>query len=291
MSWEDFEKIANCATQIVFCGQLSDPIHHPQFVEFLQLCNQNNIKVVVQTASTGKPESWYPRAFQACPTARWIFGIDGLPHQSHLYRVNQSGEKLFRVMLSARQMLLTKPVWQYIVFAYNENCIEQAKRMAFDNHLEFMIVRSSRWLSSSQLDPLRPTNPAYVAAGNHTTSTNLTQAAEPVKLQPRCCMGTQQLATTNRGYLIPCCYMDSPMGMEDPRLQRLLAVSKISENPSIEAILAKPEWQEFEQMLLNNLRGDWPASCVRHCRKRPSGEGLKIQEVYNASGKIREEIF
>jgi hypothetical protein len=160
MSWEDFEKITCYATQIGFCGQLSDPIHHPQFVEFLQLCNRKQIGVWVQTASTGKPESWYPRAFQAHPHAQWFFGIDGLPHQSQLYRVNQSGEKLFRVMLESRKYLKVAPIWQYIVFAYNENNIEEAKKIATSHGIKFMIVTSSRWKKDT-FDPLMPTNPKY----------------------------------------------------------------------------------------------------------------------------------
>ena len=48
--------------------------------------------------------------------------------------------------------------WQYIVFRYNENDIEEAKNMALDNGMTFELNSSSRW---DENDPLKPTNPKY----------------------------------------------------------------------------------------------------------------------------------
>ena len=44
-----------------------------------------------------------------------------------MYRVNQDGEKLFKIMLKAKEYLTKSPSWQYIVFSYNEHNIEKAK--------------------------------------------------------------------------------------------------------------------------------------------------------------------
>jgi len=32
---------------------------------------------------------WYESAFESNPNAEWHFGLDGLPEESHLYRINQ----------------------------------------------------------------------------------------------------------------------------------------------------------------------------------------------------------
>ena len=40
----------------------------------------------------------YISAFKSNPKANWIFGIDGMPEESKQYRVNQDGEKLFKIM-------------------------------------------------------------------------------------------------------------------------------------------------------------------------------------------------
>ena len=51
--------------------------------------------------------SWYIKAFKANINARWIFGIDGLPNESHNYRVNQDGEKLFNVIVESKKVFNT----------------------------------------------------------------------------------------------------------------------------------------------------------------------------------------
>ena len=139
---------------ISFSGQLSDPIHYPKFIEVLELCKFYKRKVLVQTASSFKPMSWFKKAFEAYPEADWRFGLDGLPEESHKYRVNQDGKKIFKVMLEAKKILTKAPIWQYIVFKYNETHQRQAKRMAKENGLRFVIMKSSRWLSKN--DPLLP---------------------------------------------------------------------------------------------------------------------------------------
>ena len=48
--------------------------------------------------------------------------------------------------------------WQYLIFRYNENNIEEAKKMALDNGIIFELNRSSRCYED---DPYKPLNPDY----------------------------------------------------------------------------------------------------------------------------------
>ena len=154
ISLEDFEKITNHFSQVSFCGQYSDPIHHPQFLDILAICKKKNINLEVHVASSFKPKKFFIDAFKTYPEARWVFGIDGLPKESHNYRVNQDGVKLFEIMLESKKHLKNKPNWQYIIFKYNENSINDAKILAKEHNLDFMIINSSRWISKN--DYLRP---------------------------------------------------------------------------------------------------------------------------------------
>ncbi len=156
LSTENFLKLVDKFDHLNFCGQVSDPVHHPKFTEFLEITRDRRKSVSVHHASAGKPLKWYPKAFNANPNARWIFGIDGLPEESNMYRINQDGEKLFEVMKVARGILKTKPVWQYIVFSYNEHHIPQAMQLAAEIDVEFMTLISSRWRGPN--DPLKPKN-------------------------------------------------------------------------------------------------------------------------------------
>ena len=45
-------------------------------------------------------------------------------------------------------------VWQYIVFKYNQNDIDTAKKIAIDNNIEFKLSYSSRW--DGEMSKLKP---------------------------------------------------------------------------------------------------------------------------------------
>ena len=156
MPMDRFMKILDMFDHINFCGQVSDPVHHPQFIEMLKLCKERNKSVNIHHATGKKPKSWYLKAWKANPNARWFWGIDGLPKDSHIYRVNQDGEKMFELMIESTKHLKVSPVWQYIVFSYNQDHIEEAKKMieGVDN-LFFLVLNSSRWIDGD--DFLKPT--------------------------------------------------------------------------------------------------------------------------------------
>jgi len=154
ISLEDIKKLAAFYKCFDFCGQLSDPVHHPKFIEILAYLKSVNVKCYVHNASSAKSLDWYIKAWKANTSATWIFGIDGLPNESHKYRVNQDGEKLFKIMCESKKYLNTRSVWQYIIFNYNEDHLEEAKKMADEHDLFFIQKQSSRWLSHD--DPFMP---------------------------------------------------------------------------------------------------------------------------------------
>ena len=156
---DEIRKLSDYFSSFNFCGQLSDPVHHPKFIEILDYLYKKDIQVTVHNASSQKPMKWYIKAFQAHPKAKWIFAIDGLPEESNMYRINQDGEKLYRVMLEAKKHLQQTPSWQFIVFSYNEHNLEKAKKMAVDEGLMFIVLHSSRWMGED--DPLRPKEKEY----------------------------------------------------------------------------------------------------------------------------------
>ena len=160
MTVEQFAKIVKYFRHIHFCGQISDPIFNPNFITFLSMCKNENKGSSVSTAASNRPMSWYERAFDTNFRTKWVFGLDGLPEESCLYRINQDGEKLFEVMkMGAKKGLRIE--WQYIVFSYNEGHIEEANDMARDHDIKFVVNYSGRWNGKS--DPYRPRNPEFSA--------------------------------------------------------------------------------------------------------------------------------
>jgi len=151
---KSFKKIIKYFTEINFEGQYSDPVHHPKFIEMIQMCLGNNVRVEVQHASAAKPYDWYIKAFKANPKAHWRFSIDGLPSNSHIYRIHQDAPKLFKVMKDSVKYLEKKPLWQYIVFKYNENNVDEAMKLADEIGVGFYIIKSARWMGKN--DPYKP---------------------------------------------------------------------------------------------------------------------------------------
>ena len=134
---------------------------HPKFIEFLSLAKNHRVKV--STAVSQKPMRWYEDAFESNPNAVWHFGLDGLPEESHLYRINQDGVKLFEVMQLAVLMGI-KTYWQYIVFKYNQDHIEQARILAKKYGIIFKEQHSSRWTEN---DVYKPDNPDHYIENNY----------------------------------------------------------------------------------------------------------------------------
>ena len=132
MTVEQFKKIINYFKHIDFCGQISDPIFNPNFITFLSMCRDAEKSSTVHTAASQRPLSWY--------------------------RIHQDGEKLFEAMkMGAKKGLQIE--WQYIVFSYNEDHIQEAYEMAKDNNIQFVINYSGRWTDDQ--DPYKPRNSKF----------------------------------------------------------------------------------------------------------------------------------
>ena len=157
MTISEWDVITDYFDEVQCCGQISDPIFNPNLIEFIKIAKQKNTNLIIHTAASQKSVRWYEEAFDCYGKGEWVFGIDGLPEESHKYRINQDGVKLFNMAkLCVQKGIKTR--WQYIVFKYNEDHIEQAKQMAHDNGMVFEVSLSTRF---SENDPYKPTNPNF----------------------------------------------------------------------------------------------------------------------------------
>ena len=115
------------------------------------------------------------------------------------------------------------------------------------------------------------------------------------KLEPRCMPPKeknserrQQIAVTNRGQLVPCCWMDQKVVLQHPDMQKMLKVSNVADYDTIEEILLTDEWQEFAKNLEErNIEKIMPV-CITHCVQREGRDRQKI-ETYTL-GKETKEI-
>lgn len=156
MTIDEFTKLAKYFDKILLCGQVSDPIFNPNLIDFIKISKEQDVDLRVHTAASQRPINWWSEAFDAMYNkSRWVFGLDGLPKDSHKYRINQDGEHIWEMMKLAVNKGVTVH-WQYIVFEYNKNDISQCKKMAESHNIVFDLMLSSRWAKHD--DPYKPTD-------------------------------------------------------------------------------------------------------------------------------------
>lgn len=242
---DDYTKVAKYANSVNFCGTVSDPIFHFDFIKLLEISYQYNTDVDVRTAASHKSREWYLEAFKSNKKAKWIFGIDGLPEDSNKYRINQDGEKLFSLMVEAKKLGLDV-VWQYLIFSYNEHTLIQAKELADKYDIKINFEKTSRYGNQN----LKPSNSL--------THTKYPKGSENI-FYPKC-IHKKDLGTHAMGYIVPCCNLQN-IDVEKDFPMLCNEDTKLSKVQSIEEIFDTKGWSDYLLTLKNNT-----SNVVSHCR-------------------------
>ena len=145
--FEKYKIILDVWPEIQFCGNLSDPIYHPDFIKTIKYLKGKNSIIRFHTNGSGKKKEWWKEVFEICKGEnwKWIFALDGLPEESHIYRENQDGKQVWEMMKLGKEMGMEID-WQWIVFKYNQYHIDQGKLMAEQYGIPFLEMHSSRWV-------------------------------------------------------------------------------------------------------------------------------------------------
>ena len=110
---------------------------------------------------------------------------------------------------------------------------------------------------------------------------------KPLKLNPLCLAGKMQAAVTNRGHLIPCCWLDDFNNLKHPIMLELLKVSKISEVEDIEEIVFTKEWIEFNKNLKERNYDKILPTCKHMCQVREDEDKIKKETFFDPkTGKM-----
>lgn len=150
------KEMGNFWTHISFCGQLSDPIFHTNFIEVISTLGQTSCtKIDIHTTASGKKIDWWEQLVEVTnniPQAmRWVFGIDGIDEKSALHRINQNTSQAIDAMKYVATNTNDEVVWQYIPFRYNEDDIPKAIEIADKYNIKLMILKSGRFSESGNV--------------------------------------------------------------------------------------------------------------------------------------------
>lgn len=166
ISLSEMKKVIDYFDLITFCGQVSDPLYHPKFYDILKLCVDNKKRTCIYHASVLNDSKKYLKYFLLSKrgNVKWIFALDGLPNQSHLYRKNQDGEKMFEVMKTCAQMGI-ETEWDCIIFNYNEQNLHKCEDLANKYNIKLNKIVSSRWWENCETMQPENSNLYFKAKG------------------------------------------------------------------------------------------------------------------------------
>jgi MoaA/NifB/PqqE/SkfB family radical SAM enzyme len=154
MPFDDWRKLLKFANSSVekwnhfnfakMCGQISDPIYHPNFHELMQIRNEEFplICMEINTNGSGKKMEWWEKSFELSAQGpvekdKWIFALDGTDnYTNNIYRVNSNFDEVYEVIKKGKAKRLDI-WWFFLVFEHNKHQLETAKQMAKDLRIGF----------------------------------------------------------------------------------------------------------------------------------------------------------
>ena len=101
-----------------------------------------------------------------------------------------------------------------------------------------------------------------------------------VKVNPKC-LAFKELSYTATGYLVPCCWLDSPIGWQEPQIKRLMQKHlKLKNNEKVEDVINSKEWKEFFEELKTNPS----LTCQKFC-------SVPLHQAINKTRETKEKRY
>jgi MoaA/NifB/PqqE/SkfB family radical SAM enzyme len=168
---EHFDMLLKTFNQLHLCGQISDPIYHPNFLNLLKskYDNYKSTQLNIHTNGSGKSMDWWQQVFNVTDNkTKWIFALDGFTQDvANIYRIGTDAENVKEVMVLASKYNL-QVEWQYLVFEHNEHQVEDALEFSLNNNIIFSLTRPDRF--GYGIDWLKPsTKKEWVNKSNNLT--------------------------------------------------------------------------------------------------------------------------
>jgi organic radical activating enzyme len=181
------------------CGNYGDPIYYDKIFELVEFLKKNSAQIVLTTNGSYKDKDWWVKLCSFMDmNDTIIFSIDGTETSFINYRINADWKSIKTGIDVAVQK--TNTIWKFIPFAFNEQEITEVENTAKSFGMNFVIEKSSRWLSSD--DALKPTK-LFGDKTEHVIHWNYNNTTA---IDPRCKKTHNEHYISADGYYTPCCY-------------------------------------------------------------------------------------
>jgi len=187
---------------IKFCGNLGDPIYHSNFLQLVSI-SKAIASVSIVTNGSRKSKDWWQQLVGMLDNNDTItFSIDGTPENFTDYRINGDWDSV-KTAIDVCVASKVKTIWKYIPFRFNENDIDDVKRLSQQLGIDkFYVQYSDRWLID---DPLRPSN-ALIGLRDTIQQEYKTSDNKSFSIDPSCASDKWHYISAD-GYYAPCCYV------------------------------------------------------------------------------------
>ena len=122
-----------------FCGEVGDPMMHPQLDQLIGIASTVFDKVEIFTNGGLRNSKWIKKMLTKYKKLFFIFGIDGVTDEvNQKYRVNVRTDLAFENMIQSAKLRFTK--WDFTIFEHNWHQLQDAINFA-SKHKIYILVR------------------------------------------------------------------------------------------------------------------------------------------------------
>jgi MoaA/NifB/PqqE/SkfB family radical SAM enzyme len=163
---DQFRKICESKKyrSMFFGGTYGDCIYHPDFYELVKIAKENNIFIQIHTNGSGKSLDWWKSIFLLMTKNDALnIAMDGFKETAGIYRVNFTEKDFYKNLeiFKLAKIRGIECVWTFIPMKFNEHQIDDAKKLAKELGITFLLKKSERWYKKD--DPMLPSNPELIA--------------------------------------------------------------------------------------------------------------------------------
>ena len=126
-----------------FCGELGDPLMHPEIDELVLLASNFFDRVEIYTNGGLRTPEWIKSFLQKNKKLFLVFSIDGLTHKTNkLYRIDVNTDLAFNNMFESAKQRVTK--WDFTVFDHNFQEVDQVIALAKEKNIKLNVRINER---------------------------------------------------------------------------------------------------------------------------------------------------
>lgn len=198
---KDFLDIDLSGKTVNLCGNYGDPIYYNDLLELVTFLKEKGTSINIATNGSYKSIEWWEELVNKLDITDSItFAIDGLPDNFTTYRINGDWTSILDgINVVAKSSV--KMIWQYILFSYNEDCVDQAEQLSHNlGFKEFNVISSSRF--DHEQDPLVPS----LGRDNISNKKISWKVNKDVEIEPKCKKTDNHHYISADGYYTPCCW-------------------------------------------------------------------------------------